>query len=592
MKVQTRAALRFLLLPLALALFGYAESLWAHGWLAQGLGWLALSELGVALRAGLAIALLVAVWIVFVRSLGKVLPGDGGPSAEVGGAVALAVGASLYRLGLRNWNWPLPAQLHHVQGFDLSWPESWGARHVVVTGVVLVLFVLATRWLGRSSESEQRVAAPRGTLVLLLAALLLGLVLAGLPSASPGPDVLLITVDTLRADSLGFAGSTPSTTPRLDKVAARGVVFDRAYAPASWTLPSLASLLTGLRPSEHGATGFDTPLDRRFTSVAEVFKNRGYQTVGVTSHLLSSRRYGLAQGFDVYADRYVGTHREISSQRLTNVALERLRKASNRPLFLWVHYFDPHSAYVDHPDRAIATSGRFATEYLERDLRGREVSSEELAHVLDLYREEIATTDDQIGRLLDEWLSLRPGRESLVAFTSDHGELFGEHDLFGHGYVQEEVLRVPLMLWSSAFEADTPSRRREAVSTLSLPATLLDLADLTSPEFSGPGLFEASRLPLLLEAASPGREKASYSVLDWPHKYVLDVRSGDEDLYDLEYDPGETTDLLPARTPEEASLARDLRAFLERRLPRIVASTTRGLTASERESLESLGYLE
>ncbi len=585
MRSDTRDWLRCGLLPLGLGLAASAENTWANGWIGAGLGSLALAQLGETLRASLLIAL-VALTVGWLGgwSASRALPRVSWAGSVTTRLLTLGVGAVL------SWNQALPWRgWHQVQAVGL------GELPLVILAVALLMIAGVALLLQRTWREPHPVHWPRWTLLMMAMAALVGVGvdLTREQPAPDAPDVLLVTIDTLRADRVGFGGASPSYTPHMDALAAKGIVFDRAVAPASWTLPSLASLLTGRHPHEHRATSFGSRLPRAQTTLAEVARDAGYATGAVTSHVLSSRRYGLAQGFQMFSDRHVESHLEISSPRLTDVAVRWLAGAGDRPVFLWVHYFDPHSSYVDHDDQSIAQTGVFRSAYRESTLRHTDVSDEELAHVLDLYDEEIATTDAQIGRLLEAWHARESSRPDVVVVTADHGELFGEGGRYGHGFADQEVLAVPLVLSGTSI-AWSPEPVSRVVETRAVAGTLARIAGFPRSSMSdSTSLLDdvGAPRPILVEASSSTGDRDARCVYFGNYKYIFDELSSREELYDLRLDPEERNDLLEAGDPSTAQLAARLHSFLRSTGPRAPGESAGKLSGAEEESLRSLGYL-
>src|SRR5688500_17023042 len=244
--------------------------------------------------------------------------------------------------------------------------------------------------------------------------------------AAPRPlDVILITLDTLRADRLGCYGRQGGTSPHLDALARRGVLFRRAYAHAPLTAPSHSPLLTGLLPSRHGVhDNGGYVLKDEFPTLAEQMVEAGYRTGAFVSAFVLDRRFGLARGFATYEDEVGGgpdqTLAEVKGEVTVGRALAWLRSPDPRPAFAWVHLYDPHHPY--EPPEPFA--GRFKDQP---------------------YDGEIAYADEQVGRLMQA-LATR-GRPALVAVVGDHGESLGEHQELTHSYfIYGGTQRVPLIL--------------------------------------------------------------------------------------------------------------------------------------------------
>lgn len=309
--------------------------------------------------------------------------------------------------------------------------------------------------------------------VRLLALLLFAGGLASFLACQPGEDsgwepflkdtnILLIVVDTLGAPYVGAlaaelatgdpAAAAASPTPHLDQLANDGVLFRRAYSTASWTQPALASLLTGKMPSDHGLTRLFDVLDEKERSLPEHLKAKGYATAAVVGHDLLAERYGFGQGFDWFDESSAIGHSGVTSERITDLALNWLGKRKRRkPFFLMAHYFDPHFVYQHHPDqdRTSWYRGHLTPGMGIWNLRNQRDSLEpaDLDYLRGLYQEEIAHTDRHIGRLLDNLEAADPNRPTLVIVTADHGEEFMEHGWIGHTQsLYDELLHVPLIL--------------------------------------------------------------------------------------------------------------------------------------------------
>lgn len=396
----------------------------------------------------------------------------------------------------------------------------------------------------------------------------------GAPGAIPTgqPDVLLVTIDTLRADALGFAGNRRVETPVLDRLAAGGLVFSSAHAHNVVTLPSHANILTGLYPYQHGIrdnSGFR--LDEKIPTLATLLKAKGYATGAFVGAFPLDSRFGLHRGFDVYDDRYPkadsGLDFEMAERPASQVvAAARAWYEAQRdvPRFLWVHVFDPHAPYHPPPD--------LAARY--RD---------------DPYLGEVAGTDAALEPLLGPFLSGTAPR-ALVVVTADHGEGLGDHGEETHGvFAYEATLRVPLVLWFPG--AVRPGVEGDSVRHVDIAPTILAAAGIEKP----PAMPGSSLLP----GHRTGPAKASYfeafsaaynrgwaplrGVVAERHKFI-DLPL--PELYDLGSDPGETRN----RVSERGDVLRRLRLAIPRESdPGAVA---RGEPSGEEVTrLRSLGYL-
>ena len=338
---------------------------------------------------------------------------------------------------------------------------------------------------------SHRAGLASGGAALSLAALLGAAAIACGP-AREQPDLVLVTVDTLRADHLGAYGYAGASTPTIDALARRGRLFTQATTPIPRTTPALASLLTGLWPQHHGSREVAAPMDAR-TTLAEVLAGRGYATAGVSANEAAGARQNLQRGFERFAGEA-----DLPGDRagfVTDRALELARAAPReKPLFLWVHYTDPHYTYnppgdfdpgpAAEPCRALMAevkSRRLSKGALQTDRGG--VTSAALPACVLLYDAEIAYADSEIGRLLGGLHDAGRLQHAFVVFTADHGENLGEAGVYlEHGpSVHDASLRVPLVIAGPGVEPGVD----EGVARLEdLAPTLLAL--LQVPEAQRP----------------------------------------------------------------------------------------------------------
>jgi len=360
------------------------------------------------------------------------------------------------------------------------------------------------------------------------------------PRSRPKPDLMIVTVDTLRADHLGSYGYARATSPRMDELAAAGTRFSQARAQGSMTVWSMASFVSGRYFTELERTSGKWPriLDSG-RLLGERLSEAGYHTVGLAPQFWFYRRYGLPRGFARWDTRVVRLRTPFrhhpTGDLLTDRALRLLRSLpEGRPVLLWVHYGDPHSDYVHHP--------RFSR--FGRDRKG-------------MYDGEIRFTDHHIGRLLDGWRALRRNRPFVGRLTADHGENLvraEDHGRLYHGTdLYDSLIRVPLIVWGDGVEAtvvDTP------VALVDVLPTLLELAGLPpDPSLRGLSLGpwlrgeDPPHPPVFSEKPLP-ESRAEKCMVAWPHKLVWHEALNVYSLFDLAADPGEQTDLFgqePAR---------------------------------------------
>ena len=277
------------------------------------------------------------------------------------------------------------------------------------------------------------------------------------------PSVILITIDTLRADHVGCYGAQTVKTPTLDALAHDGVVFERAIAQVPLTWPSHAVIMTGTYPFQNGVQDFTAqPLAPQFRTVAQAFKQAGYATGAVVSAFVLDRSWGLARGFDFYDDAFsaqtfeqkdIGLVDRRAGESVAH-AIAWLKKTPRRPFFLWLHLYDPHSPY-DPPEP-------YRSEYSSH-----------------LYDGEIAYADHELGTLM-AWLRQNHLYDSsVIVALSDHGESLGEHGEDEHGFfLYNATVRVPLIVKPPAGSGIPAARRPEPVETVAVAPTLLQLAGL------------------------------------------------------------------------------------------------------------------
>jgi arylsulfatase A-like enzyme len=468
---------------------------------------------------------------------------------------------------------------------------------LVLAATVCVTSVLGLRSvLGADTQRRRRIA---GT-ALLIGPLLLFLVaapaLSRLYQLHPGSlevrrpwNVVLVGIDTLRFDRvLGPASPTGRlVAPRLRSLAQESVVFENASSQAPWTLPSFASIMTGRYPRQHGATAYDTALPKLQTTLAEVLREAGYRTLGVVSHVFVDSEHGFSQGFDFFDDSSSVGHDGMESEQVTDLATASIEAAGSSPFFLFVHYFDPHYEYLDREewDWADGYEGWLRTEpptikTLEQEASRLEEA--DLLYVKDLYDEEVAATDRELGRLLDYLDTSGLSGETLLVLVADHGEEFREHGSFAHSEtLYQELIHVPLMVRVPE-EAGVGGRRRVTVpvETRAVFGTILTLLGLEGWRGEGDALrslpleptdserFAEQNHPVFFEVLpqtddAPSARLSAVRRGSW--KLVLDHRRGEDNLFDLSADPLEREDLSDER-PERA---REMRALLSRWLARM-----------------------
>jgi choline-sulfatase len=399
--------------------------------------------------------------------------------------------------------------------------------------------------------------------------------------AASGYNVLLVTIDTARQDRFGSYGYQQAQTPTIDALAAGGVQFDNALTTVPLTLPSHATILTGLTPLGHGVhdNGIDA-LGPEPSTLPEILKTHGYDTAAFIACFVMDARFGLDRGFDLY-DFEVSMagfrpqmvdFNERPANEVTDAAINwfdgRRQKGSTSPFFAWVHYFDPHLPYRSPLQNM--------PEFRDRP-----------------YDAEIAFVDQQLKRLLEDLTSHGEIDRTLVIVTSDHGESLGEHQEATHGiFLYNSTMKVPLVFsCPSLFEGPRRCRDR-VVGLVDLRATIEDLLDINSSgQLDGQSLLEEIPRDRLLYVETEGPVNMAgasplYGLQGIDHKYI---QAPIPEYYDLANDPDEQHNL-------HASRGEDIRP-LEAQLAQLLGSadpdtgSTRRMTEEEIQRLRSLGYV-
>jgi arylsulfatase A-like enzyme/Flp pilus assembly protein TadD len=394
-------------------------------------------------------------------------------------------------------------------------------------------------------------------------------------------NLLVVTIDTLRADRVGSYGHAAARTPRLDALAAAGLRFERAATVTPLTLPAHSSLFTGAFPARHGVRdngGYY--LGDAHTTLAEVLRDRGFRTGGFVSSFVLDSRWGISQGFDRYFDDFDFSKVRPAAgmdaiQRpggeTVDAALAWLGEDRARPFFLWVHLYDPHTPYAAPPDWA----ARFP-----RTLQGA-------------YDAEIAFADAQLGRLLDA-LGGR-ARDTVIAVLGDHGEMLGEHGEQTHGFfVYDAAVRIPMVVAGPGVPARVVS---DQVRIVDLMPTVLELLGAPAPAgVQGVSLMPAARgqrlgLLALSESWYPRFHYGWSELVAIQDERFKLIRAPRRELYDVGRDPGERADLAASEPARADALARALEQFVARIGEADAPAAPQSVDPETAERLEALGYL-
>lgn len=443
---------------------------------------------------------------------------------------------------------------------------------------------------------------------------------------SKRPNVLLIGVDTLRADHVGCLGYERDTTPTLDRLAREGVLCARTMSTSGWTLPSVMSVMTSLYPDVHQTYTYEKRLPEEVTTLAEILRANGYTTAGFISNFIIDGKYGFSDGFDLYDDFTVPLdsgmdiferHDEVLGERhlvctselVTRVAVRWLEHGPHEPFFMFVFYVDPHYDYI--PPAPFDTM--FDPRY-EGDMDGRGIAKEprhsqrpsdrDLQHLLALYDGEIRYTDGCVAELLQAFAKSGSLNNTLIVFFADHGDEFYEHGKTAHDRtLYDEILHVPLILWwPDRFPA---GRRMDALTSLvDIMPTVLDYLGLPHED-----PVQGASLRPLIEGKTDRLHDTVWAELNtWihvqavigdRHKLVWNVGDDTWELYHLHHDPGEQANLYAQSSATDIRLAMTAEWEQWTRNNRVLADDLAGGTEtpevqiSEQQllRLKALGYV-
>lgn len=432
------------------------------------------------------------------------------------------------------------------------------------------------------------------------------------------PHLVLITLDTTRLDHLSCYGYSRKTAPNLEKLATDGQLFQRAYAVSSWTLPTHASIFTGLYPSTHGAhyaesgaLGLDIAVDvgdkdlyqtfkanglaEEAVTMAEVLKSEGYKTGGVGSSPWLKKVFGMAQGFDCYnCDvNNIGGRR---GDEVTTLGLSFIQNRGESPFFLFLNYFDPHYPYQPPPE--------YVHQFFPREKLKELRTDPEAAKAFQIaqYDSEIFFMDLQIGRFLQGLKKAKLYENSLIVVMGDHGELFDEHGLMGHGSsLFEPEVRCPLIIkwpkgWALATGTDQICLQTDILPTLIQRMEInRDLAFEGQPLGEGAGRIPVSELYKnrgMVQRGGSRFDRNLTAVYLGDYKRIFSTRKKDLDagLFNVKVDPQEQANLIFSENKISAQmekLLKDWKKNLKRALPE---KKIKGVDPKTKEMINGLGY--
>ena len=434
--------------------------------------------------------------------------------------------------------------------------------------------------------------------------------LAGLRSTLAGKNVVFVILDAARAAQVGAYGYPKATTPNLDRIAKEGIVFERAYTPAVYTVGAMSSVWTSQAPDQHhGETSFEARLPKDRLTLGEVLSGRGVHTAGFVANAMAGKALGFDRGFaefhEVFGDPELGSRAELFRRRLP----EWLRKNRARRFFLYVHFREPHFPYdppsefrtrfgPDAPLSGVASRDR--AWYVDVNQRRTRPTSEEIAHLTRLYDGKLAYVDQELGALRKELETAGLWDDLTLIVAADHGEQLWEHGYISHSaQVYEESAHVPLVVKLPKQAGVAPRRVTGLVELGDLAPTIADLFGTLGQGGSDREFDGRTLLPLLTGGAGRAEvvsrsvwERPLYALRGERFKLIRDTRSGDEELYGLEGDPKEKQNLAKQQPIRAAALRQDLFAWMARvRERRAGAGEKSSLTKEQCENMRSLGYL-
>ncbi len=552
-------------------------------------------------RAGLG---LLTVTVVFFG--GNTLVNDINPIAlRAVGYLVLAPAAAALGFALYRWSG------RPVASVAVRWGSGGLVATIGVAVIVPALVLMAWHYREQTTKLERKINA-----------------MPAHPAQAPDrPNIILISVDTLRGDAPGYAGGA-ARTPTMDALASESFVFTRAYSVAPWTRPSFASFFSSLYPSEMGVArirGFEAhgaeiiPFRWREEpqTLTEVLHDAGYRTAAVITNGQLVHEAAADQGFDFFYNCKLDAAPELPTLGLSlllrpprdrydyeradyvaKIAKRVIPRITDRPLLLWLHYMDPHYPY-DPP--GLAPAHQVHDDKADVIARLAVRSGPEMQRFIDAYRAEVEFCDRWLNSVVRTLQQSGLWEDSIIVFWSDHGEEFWEHGSWEHSHTLfNELLHVPLLIH---LPGQSDQRVITApVSLLDVMPTLLDLVECAGPQMRGrslaPLLTEGGRVPaefrIFLEVCAWGTIRKG--LMTERYKLIYDVYHDRFSLYDLLKDPGELHDIWgTARAPDTTDLERELLDWTDRSLSTMASyeQTTRGhLSPEVRRQLRDMGYIQ
>ncbi|MFQ6104930.1 MAG: sulfatase [Candidatus Glassbacteria bacterium] len=419
-----------------------------------------------------------------------------------------------------------------------------------------------------------------------------------------GPNVVLIIVDTLRADHLGCYGYGSKTTPHIDALSLDSIVFKNAICPAPWTSPSVGSIITSQYPTVLGFEDTAIKFSDKFITLAEIFRDNNYETKGIISHTLISSALGFDQGFDSYDERNAKGHDYISSPSVTQKAISYVREHRDSRFLLFLHYFDPHYNYIQHVryDYYPGYRGPLYSDQSIVELRriAPTLTSDDIDYLKALYDSEISFTDEYIGEFIYRLKELGLYNNTLIVFTADHGEEFSERGDHWIGHTKtlyQELIHVPLMI--KLPDSSKHEIIDEYVGLIDLMPTIVEYAGLEIPkQYTYEGeIIDISNMDesgnrMIFSETRKRSELQSVVWRGW--KLIYDEQENTSQLFNLQDDSRELKDV----AFENDAVSEEMKKFLERW--QLSAQSKKSptkpkqpdFTDEQLEYLRSMGYIQ
>lgn len=419
------------------------------------------------------------------------------------------------------------------------------------------------------------------------------------------PNVIIISIDTLRADHLGCYGYPRPISPAIDKIASQGLLFEDVSTTSPWTLPAHASLLTGLYPSRHGVKSENSKISVDITTLASVLAQNGFATGAVVNSEYLGREYGFAQGFDFYS-RLPEIHNALGvATAITAQAVDWLAENKNERFFLFLHYYDVHSDYSSLRRYETQFVGPYSglvdgsTSQLLRFRKGQfDLNKADVKHLSDLYAAGVRQMDDDLKKLFAFLKKQKLLDKTLLIITSDHGEEFLDHGGVLHGRTQfQELIHVPLIIRAPGIPRD--KRINYPASLVDVMPTVLTMLDIPAPssidgiDLSSLWQKGGTQPPTTFIFAEADHYNIKHdikrAIRHQQYKLHYDLLTKETQLYDLANDPKEKVNIISEHNPMAESLLKRLKKFMQSEK---TAPKRTPLSPQEIEKLKSLGYLQ